>query len=227
MPTAGGGLSVLPALVYGAPPCARIDGGKLVHLRGPVPLRDPPAERRAVERLRADLDLLPGRRTNYSGADAPRFVEKLKRWRGDLSGGAAGVVKPAAVLEPRLSLATDGDAAAGTEAVRFDLTFTTKSGGSVSADAVVRAWQDGLGIVPLTGGGWASLPLGWLQSTDSASPICWPRARTTAIWRGTRCRRWRRSATRSTIRHPPGLDRLAPLFEGFERLARGAAARAI
>ena len=122
-----------------------------MHLRGPVPLRDPPAERRAVERLRTDLDLLPGRRTNYAGADAPRFVEKLKRWRGDLSGGAAGVVKPAAALEPRLSLTTDGDAAAGTEAVRFDLTFTTKSGASVGADAVVRAWEEGLGIVPLTG----------------------------------------------------------------------------
>ena len=51
------GLSVLPTLVYGAPPVARIDAGKLVYLRGPVPLRDVPAEQRVVERLRGELDL--------------------------------------------------------------------------------------------------------------------------------------------------------------------------
>jgi hypothetical protein len=217
-PTAGGGLSVLPALVYGAPPCARIDGGKLVHLRGPVPLRDPPAERRAVERLRADLDLLPGRRTNYAGADAPRFVERLKRWRGDLSGGAAGVVKPAAVLEPRLELATDGDITAGTEAVRFELTFTTKAGGSVGADAVVRAWEEGLGIVPLTGGGWASLPLGWMQKHgQSVADLLAARQDDGHLARHALPAL---AALCAELDHPPppGLDRLAPLIAGFERL---------
>jgi hypothetical protein len=33
-------LSVLPTLVYGAPPHVRIDGGRLVYLQGAVPLRD-------------------------------------------------------------------------------------------------------------------------------------------------------------------------------------------
>ena len=148
------GLSVLPALVYGSPPVARIDAGKLVYLRGPVPLRDVPAEGRAVERLRAELDLLPGRRTSYDGADAPRFVAKLGRWRGDLAGDAAGIVKPAASLEPRLRVITEGEP--GRESVRFELTFTPVGGGagktpggSVDAAAVVRAWQEGLGIVPL------------------------------------------------------------------------------
>ena len=97
-----GGLSVLPTLVYGAPPVARIDAGKLVYLRGPVPLRDVPAEQRVVERLRTELDLVVGRRTSFDPRDAPRFVEKLKRWRGDLAGRAAGVVKPASTLVPRL-----------------------------------------------------------------------------------------------------------------------------
>ena len=217
-PAAGGGLSVLPALVYGAPPCARIDGGKLVHLRGPVPLRDPPAERRAVERLRADLDLLPGRRTNYSGTDAPRFVEKLKRWRGDLSGGAAGVVKPAAALEPRLNLATDGDAAAGTEAVRFDLTFTTKSGSSVSAETVVRAWEEGLGIVPLTGGGWASLPLGWMQKHGQRVADLLAARQDDGHLARHALPALAALCTELDHPQPPGLDRLAPLIAGFERL---------
>src|SRR6185312_5550695 len=166
----GGQLTVLPTLVYGAPPAARVDNGKLVYLRGPVPLRDPPAEQRAVEKLRQELDLLPGRRTTFGVADAPRFVEKLKRWRGDLSGAAAGIVKPSATLKPRLSVV---EGSAGD--LRFDLVFDIQrpagrpggqpgaAAGSVEAAAVVRAWQEGLGIVPLLDGGWASLPQDWLR----------------------------------------------------------------
>ncbi len=219
-PEAGGGIGVLPTLVYGSPPCARVDGPKLVHLRGPVPLRDPPAERRAVERLRSELDLLPGRRTSYGPADTPRFIEKLKRWRGDLSGGAAGVVKPNITLEPHLTLVTDGDVAAGTDAVRFELTFTAKSGGGagVDATAVLRAWQEGLGIVPLAGGGWASLPAGWLQKHGQrVADLLAARqddghlARHALPVLAALC---------AELNHPPppGIDRLAPLIAGFDRL---------
>jgi superfamily II DNA or RNA helicase len=219
-PATGGGIGVLPTLVYGSPPCARVDGPRLVHLRGPVPLRNPSAERRAVERLRADLDLLPGRRTTYGPADTPRFIEKLKRWRGDLAGGAAGVVKPTVTLEPRLSLVTEGDVAAGTDGVRFELTFVAKSGAGASVDAaaVLRAWQEGLGIVPLSGGGWASLPAGWLQKHGQrVADLLAARqddgrlARHALPALGALC---------ADLDHPPppGLDRLAPLVAGFDRL---------
>jgi hypothetical protein len=215
------GLSVLPALVYGSPPVARIDAGKLVYLRGPVPLRDVPAEGRVVERLRAELDLLPGRRTSYDGADAPRFVAKLARWRGDLAGDAAGIVKPAATLEPRLRVISEG--APGREQVRFELTFAAvggASGGSVEATAVVRAWQEGLGIVPLgqMGDDWASLPLSWLGKHGQ-------RVADLLAAREDDGRLARHSlpalaALCAELEHPPppGLERLAPLAEGFERL---------
>ena len=223
------GLSVLPALVYGSPPVARIDAGKLVYLRGPVPLRDVPAEGRAVERLRAELDLLPGRRTSYDGADAPRFVAKLGRWRGDLAGDAAGIVKPAVSLEPRLRVITEGEP--GRESVRFELTFSAVGargavrggagatpGGSVDAAAVVRAWQEGLGIVPLGEGDWASLPTGWLGKHGQ-------RVADLLAAREDDGRLARHSlpalaALCAELEHPPppGLDRLAPLAEGFERL---------
>ncbi len=221
-----GGLSVLPALVYGSPPVARIDGERLVHLGGPVPIRDAPSEQRALERLRSELGLLPGRRTNYTGADAPRFVDKLKRWRGDLSGDAAGIVKPQIMLQPRLSVVAGvgGDA----DAVRFELTFVpsgagggtngAKSGASVDAAAVVRAWQEGLGIVPLSDGGWASLPTGWLQKHGQ-------RVADLLAARETDGRLARHAlpalaALCVELEHPPppGLDRLAPLVAGFERL---------
>jgi superfamily II DNA or RNA helicase len=219
------GLSVLPALVYGSPPVARIDAGKLVYLRGPVPLRDVPAEGRAVERLRAELDLLPGRRTSYDGADAPRFVAKLGRWRGDLAGDAAGIVKPAASLAPRLRLITEG--APGQESVRFELTFSAVGAGggatpsgSVDAAAVVRAWQEGLGIVPLgnVGDGWASLPLGWLaKHGELVADLLAAREDDGRLARHSLPAL---AALCVELEHPPppGLDRLAPLSEGFERL---------
>ena len=40
-----GRLSVLATLVYGDPPAARIDAGRLVHLQGVIPIRDEAAER--------------------------------------------------------------------------------------------------------------------------------------------------------------------------------------
>jgi hypothetical protein len=51
-----------------------------------------PAERRLAEKLRADLSLLCGRRTTFEGADTARFVDKLKRWRGELAGDGAKLV---------------------------------------------------------------------------------------------------------------------------------------
>jgi hypothetical protein len=221
------GLSVLPALVYGSPPVARIDAGKLVYLRGPVPVRDVPAEGQVVERLRAELGLLPGRRTSYDGADAPRFVAKLGRWRGDLAGDAAGIVKPAASLEPRLQVVTEG--ASGRESVRFELTFVAggargavgggAAGGSVDATAVVRAWQEGLGIVPLgNGGDWASLPLGWLgKHGQRVADLLAARENDGRLARHALPAL---AALCAELEHPPppGLERLAPLAEGFERL---------
>ena len=213
----GGQLTVLPTLVYGSPPAARIDNGKLVYLRGPVPLRDTTAEQRAIEKLRQDLDLLPGRRTTFGPADAPRFVEKLKRWRGDLSGAAAGIVKPSATLHPRLAIS-------GTDAVRFDLTFDVRrkdgqpASGSVDAAAVVRAWQDGLGIVPLLDGGWASLPREWLrQHGQRVADLLAAREEDGRLAKHALPALAELCAA---LEHPapPGLDRLLPLVAGFDRL---------
>ncbi|HVY37581.1 MAG TPA: DEAD/DEAH box helicase [Polyangia bacterium] len=222
----GAQLTVLPTLVYGAPPAARVDNGKLVYLRGPVPVRDTAAEQRAIEKLRQDLDLLPGRRTTFGAADAPRFVEKLKRWRGDLSGAAAGIVKPSATLAPRLQVTTAGDPAAGTDAVRFELTFEVQrpggasgpEAGTVDAGAVVRAWQEGLGIVPLLDGGWAALPHDWLRRHGQR--IADLLAAREDDGRLARHALPALAELCTELEHPapPGLDRLAPLVQGFERL---------
>ena len=136
---AGEALSVLPTLVYGTPPFARVDEGRLVLVQpgGPVPVRDTAAERTLVLKLREELDLLPGRRTSFGGMDAPRFAEKLRRWRGGLTGDAASVVGETRRLTPRLQLSTAPAADGGPPHVTFDLRFEVESarGDAVGRDA--------------------------------------------------------------------------------------------
>jgi superfamily II DNA or RNA helicase len=216
----GASLSVLPTLVYGAPPCVRIDEGRMTYLRGPVPLRDEAAERGLVERLRDELNLMPGRRATFDGADAPRFAAQLARWRGDLTGQAAGLIAGSNLrLEPRLRV----DSAEGEPpSVRFDLTFviageTTPR--TVEATAVVRAWQEGLGLVPLGGGGWVPLPQAWLdRHGERLADLLAARAADGRVAAyglpalATLCEALEQPP-------PPGLDRLTPLLQGFEGLS--------
>jgi superfamily II DNA or RNA helicase len=222
----GSSLAVLPTLVYGNPPCARIDDGRLVHLKGPVPVRDEGAERRLAEKLRADLSLICGRRTTFEGADTARFVDKLQRWRGELAGDGAKLVGARVRLEPKLRVETSGGATSGLPLpiVRFDLDFTVLAEGkgepvgTVSAAAVLSAWQEGLGLVPLGGGGFAPLPEAWLAKHGQelaallAARAGDGRVATHALpTLGRFCEDLDQPP-------PPGLDRLAPLAETFERL---------
>ena len=161
----GAALTVAASLVYGDPPEARIEAGKLVQLARKVPVRDEPAERELLARLRDELHLVPGRAVDFSGSDAARFAGKLASWGaayGDEAGDRAILGK--GKLVPRFGV--EGDA--------FDVTFdlvdanapddgTAKAIGRAEAAAVLKAWRDGLPLVPLLEGGFAPLPVGWLS----------------------------------------------------------------
>ncbi|TDJ11225.1 MAG: helicase, partial [Deltaproteobacteria bacterium] len=88
----GEALSVLPILVYGDPPIARIDAGRLTPLGdGPLPRRDEAAEEILIRRLQHELALLPGRllpgrRFEVSGEAAITVAEQLERFSGKLRG---------------------------------------------------------------------------------------------------------------------------------------------
>jgi superfamily II DNA or RNA helicase len=215
----GSSLSVLPTLVYGSPASVRIDDGRMVYLRGAVPLRDEPAERRLIAQLRDELNMIPGRRATFDGPEAARMADRLKRWRGDLVGEAAGIVNPALRLEPRLMVA--GGEGPGFPQVRFELKFDVAGDGSsrtVDAGAVVRAWQEGLGLVPLDGGGWAPLPQAWLdRHGERLADLLAARE---ADGRVAAHALPALADLCVSLEHPPppGLDRLAPLLEGFQRL---------
>ncbi|MBF5041143.1 DEAD/DEAH box helicase [Aggregicoccus sp. 17bor-14] len=215
------GLSLLPTLVYGAPPSVRIDGGRMTYLRGAVPLRDEAAEQRLVHQLRDELNLVPGKRVTVQGTEMVRWADKLRRWGGGLAGDAAGIVSPHVKLQPSLQLES-ALGAGGVPEVRFKLEFqaTGAEGGaqSVDAEAVVRAWREGLGLVPLVGGGWAPLPQAWLDKHGE-------RVAALLASRGADGKLANHalpelSALCETLEQPPppGFERLAPLVEGFERL---------
>jgi superfamily II DNA or RNA helicase len=154
-------LSVLPTLVYGDPPVARIDGGRLVHLSGPVPLRDEAAERLELRRL-AQLGMTPGVRSEFEGAEAVALVSRLESWSGTIRGSGRREFRLGAPLEPGL----ETDAGAFAVTFRSEMPHAGKAGtASRNADpgAVLQAWRAGKSLVPLMGGGWAALPVDWLD----------------------------------------------------------------
>jgi superfamily II DNA or RNA helicase len=152
----GEALCVLPLLVYGDPPTARVDAGRLVPLGGPVPLRDEPAERELLRRLQSDLELAPGRKLVATGEDALALAERLQRWPGAVGAEALAAFTRESTLAPRFS--------AGER--HFDLVFESFGDDAMTRTApagrVLTAWREGESWVPLSGGGFAELPRDWL-----------------------------------------------------------------
>ncbi|HWM85938.1 MAG TPA: DEAD/DEAH box helicase, partial [Kofleriaceae bacterium] len=158
-------ISVLPTLVYGDPALARIDGDRMVQLRPPAPVRDRRAEADLVTRLRDRINMVPGRRVSAAGAEARALSERVRAYqRGEDPDRLADAIHEVALVPSMSVRDVGGEADAGAE---FDLTFETAEpvGGEVrraSAAAVMAAWQNGLDLLPLEGGGWAPLPADFL-----------------------------------------------------------------
>ncbi|MEZ4233230.1 MAG: DEAD/DEAH box helicase [Polyangiaceae bacterium] len=156
----GGSISAFAVLVYGDPPVARVDNDELVILGGAVPVRDTAEEKQVADRLREDLGLIPGRRQHFHAEAATEFATRLDRYRGR-SGRVTGDAPERFLRKAELhaQLAVSGS--------DFSLTFSGESddGKAVSADAaaVLKAWQQGLDLVPLTDGGFAPLPADFLS----------------------------------------------------------------
>ncbi|HKP61238.1 MAG TPA: DEAD/DEAH box helicase [Polyangiales bacterium] len=147
-----GALSVLPLLVYGDPPVARIDGGKLHYLGGALPVRNEDRERKLQDELTTRTGLEIGHTTRFMGRGALDAAEKLRRF-GKLSVQGAGLDAcfVAAPLSPSFELSE----------TRSHFGFVSETDGGVrhaSAEAVIEAWRRGEQLVPLLEGGFAPLP---------------------------------------------------------------------
>lgn len=152
----GDALRVLATIVYGDPPRARVDGDRLVHLGGTVPLRDPRAESRLAVRLGADLGLAPGVPEVFAGEEAVRAAERLRSWHG-VRKAVLETFRRLPPIEPRFRMRGDD----------FELAFEVEEGGGSSRRAdperVLAAWREGESLVPILGGGYAPLPVDWLS----------------------------------------------------------------
>ncbi|RMG19421.1 MAG: DEAD/DEAH box helicase [Deltaproteobacteria bacterium] len=150
----GDGLSVLATLVYGDPPVARVDAGRLVRLGdAPVPKRDEAAERRLVHELMQTLGLELGRRQVFTGASAMEMARRIEACDGPLRSEAHVDFLPAPALLPHFEVHEDG----------FDLSFESPGRGTVAGRVVIEAWLAGQAHVLLDGGGMAPLPSDWLE----------------------------------------------------------------
>ncbi len=153
-------LSVLPTLVYGDPPVARVDAGNLVLLGDRMPVRDELGEERLARQLQSQLGLIPGHRERFEGEAGVAFAGRLAAFKaGAVRGDAHQSFFVAPALVPKLSVQGAG----------FDLTFESpdERGGkkaSRTADpaAVLRAFRAGSSLAPLLEGGFAPLPRDWL-----------------------------------------------------------------
>ena len=207
-------LSILPTLVYGDPPIARVDGDALTPLRRvEVPVRRPDEERVLVARLRDELNLAPGRRVDLDGLEAARFAQKLRDFQRAIGDEAHAAVFEGAPLVPRIIVGGDG---------AFDVVFehedesdADKPRRHADGATVMRAWRDGVDLVPLDGGGWAPLPADWLAKHGhrvadlfAARDPDKKLARSALPELGALC-------DDLDAPRPMGLDKLAPLVEGF------------
>jgi superfamily II DNA or RNA helicase len=199
----GDRLIVMPTLVYGDPPRSRVDAGRLVHLEGALPVRDEDAERRLVHRMRDELNLAPGRRVELTGKEAFAMQNGLAHWlRTDAK--AAHTAK-----------AIDLDAKLVIEGARLEIDLEARDGRSASVSAALRAWQAGVDLVPLQGGGWGRISMAWFDKHGErvadllASRLDDKKIPLFALPDLARL------CEDLDEPPPPELDRLKPLLEGF------------
>ena len=225
----GDTLSVLPLLVYGDPPLARVDGEHLVHLQGRIPMRDKHAESLRIRHLREVLGISPGYRVDFRQGQAVEFAARLALWKGNLEGDGHLAFYRAGDLEPELEIDDDririafrSPAASGEVDVRDrtgDRARDPEQRLAATSD-VLRAWHQGDSLVPLEGGGFAALPDDWLERygdriTDllEAQPDDGPLPTSAMPDLFRLC---------EDLDHPPptSFERLRPLLEDFEGIPR-------
>ncbi len=217
-------LSVLPTLVYGNPPIARIDGDSVTVLGKEVPVRKPGEERELVVRLRDALNLVPGRRVDFDGVSASRFAPKLRAWQDAGGEDLAGETFGTRELVPRVVL--EGDTFDVLfEALGEDGSHEAEGNGRrpprrAEAAAVLRAFRDGLDLVPLDDGGWAPLPIGWLtQHGHRVADLLAARDDQKKI-RTAVIPELAALCDALELPKPVSFGKLAPLLEGFEHIPR-------
>ncbi|MCX6104580.1 MAG: DEAD/DEAH box helicase [Proteobacteria bacterium] len=158
----GDHLHLRAAIIYGREPLARWRDGHFTILGERVPVRDQAIEAELCEKLRLNLGMDLHSEVVLGPAEAIRLVQRLHRFPGVIVGDAFDEFKVYATLVP--SIVTDD----GHEHATITFAVAGHTSGKVESKfadpaRVVSAWQAGETLVPLFDGGFAPLPVGWLQ----------------------------------------------------------------
>lgn len=140
-------LHVRPGIVYGDPPVARVEQDRLLSIGGVVPIRQPESEKAAAARLSQELGLTTGVGYELETEEAMAFVARLERFDGHVDGDVT-TFRLLPELVPKLSVGA-GD---------FELSFD-----GAEPNNVLRSWRAGETLVDVAGGGFAPLPVDWLE----------------------------------------------------------------
>lgn len=149
----GSQMLVLPGIVYGRPPVARIADGVFRPLGSQVPIRDHDRERLLKDQLWRKWGLELYNAKMLETEKAIELVQGMQSWEGQRRGNGSDMFRRRGSLQARLQW-KDG---------RLDLEFNGNQGSSAKAADVLKSWQERRSLVPLLDGGFASLPADWLQ----------------------------------------------------------------
>jgi superfamily II DNA or RNA helicase len=197
------------AVVYGEPPVARMVDGELEIIGNAVPRRDRDAESRLARHLRRELGLISGHPAVLAGAEAIDFVAKLRLFDGECVGEGQADFTVVDSLTPQIAL--DGN--------RLDVSFGCAVG-KASSEQVLNAWRRGESLVPLDDGGWAALPMDWLNRLGGLIiNILESRLEDGTVPRWS-CRDVSDLCTALDMDKPAWLDRFEPLLRSFEGLPK-------
>ncbi len=152
------GVVVLPTIVYGDPPIARIDGEHLHLVGNIVPVRDKTAERILAERLQRQTGLKPGYKQRLTIQETIALVDGWHDFdpseRHTLSGDLTHTFFMAGDLQPGFD--------------QHGINFSTNKNGHANPSDVLQAWRSNEPLVKLLDGGFAKIPQAWLDAHGSA-----------------------------------------------------------
>jgi SNF2 family DNA or RNA helicase len=150
---------IRPDLVYGNPPHVIIKKDRMEYIEGTIPIRKKDQERELVENLRHELNLVTDRKVEFAKKDALVFLDKFRKWSQETLDISQHTISNQTPLSPTVEINENS----------FNLYFSidtenpTTGVRKASGLNVLEAWKEGLELAPLEGGGFAPIPLKWLD----------------------------------------------------------------